>query len=65
MDDPDKNDFEKAGEESESSLIGEIFAMLKENKKFWMIPIIVVLLVMGALIVAGGSGAAPFIYTLF
>ncbi len=36
-----------------------------ENKKWWMIPIITVLLLIGVLLIAGGSGVAPFIYTLF
>jgi hypothetical protein len=39
---------------------------MRERKKFWLAPIIVVLLLLGALIVfAQGSSLAPFIYTLF
>ncbi len=61
-----KSSFEEAGEKPETSLVGEVFSMLKENKKFWMIPIIVVLLGLGLLaVLGGGSAAAPFIYTLF
>jgi len=44
----------------------DMWAFLKERKKFWLAPIIVVLLVLGVLIVLTQSSAvAPFIYTLF
>jgi hypothetical protein len=44
----------------------ELWAFLRERKKFWLLPIITVLLVLGALIVlTQGSVVAPFIYTLF
>jgi hypothetical protein len=47
-------------------LIKDLFAFLKERKKFWLLPIILVLLLLGALIVlTQGSAIAPFIYTLF
>lgn len=47
-------------------LLKELWAFMRERKKFWMAPIIVVLLFLGALIVlAQGSAVAPFIYTLF
>jgi hypothetical protein len=57
--------FETSGEEKESSLMGEFLAMLKENKKYWLIPILVILLLFGVLIILGSTAAAPFIYTLF
>jgi competence protein ComGC len=44
----------------------ELFGFLKERKKFWLLPLIVVLLIFGVLIVlTSGSAIAPFIYTLF
>ena len=44
----------------------ELWAFMKERKKFWLLPIIVVLLMLGTLIVlTQGSAEAPFIYTLF
>lgn len=44
----------------------DFWEFLKVRKKFWLIPIIVTLLLLGALIVFGqGSAVAPFIYTLF
>lgn len=48
-----------------SGLISEFWQFLKSNKKFWLIPIIFVLFLIGLLLVLGASGAAPFIYTLF
>jgi hypothetical protein len=44
----------------------ELWAFMRERKKFWLLPIITVLLFLGALIVlTQGSAVAPFIYTLF
>lgn len=48
------------------SFLKELWSFLKARKKFWLLPIIVVMLLLGALIVlAQGSAVAPFIYTLF
>jgi hypothetical protein len=44
----------------------DLFGFLRERKKYWLIPIIMTLLLLGALIVlTSGSAIAPFIYTLF
>lgn len=44
----------------------ELWAFMKERKKFWLLPILVALLLLGSLIVlTQGSAVAPFIYTLF
>ena len=44
----------------------ELWAFMKERKKFWLLPIILVLLMLGTLIVVTqGSAVAPFVYTLF
>ncbi|MEL7146139.1 MAG: DUF5989 family protein [Bacteroidota bacterium] len=46
--------------------LSDLWKFLKERKKFWLVPMILVLLLFGVLIVIGGSSAiAPFIYTLF
>ena len=48
------------------SFIAEIWAFLRARKKFWLLPIVLMMLLMGALLVlAKGSAIAPFIYTLF
>ena len=44
----------------------ELWGFLGNSKKWWLLPVIVVLLVIGVLLVfAGGSALAPFIYTMF
>jgi len=46
--------------------VGEFWAFLKERNKWWLLPIIVVMVLIGALLVfAQGSALAPFIYTIF
>jgi hypothetical protein len=48
------------------SLVSELWAFMRERKKWWLLPVIVVMVVMGALLVfAQGSALAPFIYTVF
>ena len=51
---------------SKLSLAGEVWLFLRQNKKLWLLPIVIVLLVLGALLVfAQTSALAPFIYTIF
>jgi hypothetical protein len=57
--------FRDAGEEKNLSLAQEIVQMLRQHKKYWMIPLILALLAFGVLLVLGATSAAPFIYTLF
>ncbi len=60
------SDFaEQAASEDRSSLVREFAEFLGENKKWWLAPIIVSILLLGALVLLGGTAAAPFIYTLF
>lgn len=48
------------------SIIKELWSFLKARKKFWLFPVIIVMLFLGVLIVlAKGSAIAPFIYTIF
>ena len=48
------------------SFLNEFWEFLRERKKFWLLPIIFVLLLMGGLMVlTQGSAVAPFVYTLF
>jgi hypothetical protein len=47
-------------------LLKDLWAFMKVRKKFWLAPIIIILLLLGVLIVLSqGSAIAPFIYTLF
>jgi hypothetical protein len=51
---------------AKQSLTREFFAFIRQEKKWWMIPLIAILLLVGALILfAGSSPLAPFIYPLF
>ena len=48
------------------SLIIELWRFMRVRKKFWLLPIIIVMFVLGGLLIlAKGSAIAPFIYTLF
>jgi len=66
MKDKKNQNFEQiVGEEKEMGFMSELLSMLKHNKKWWLTPIILVLILFGALIIMGSSSYAPFIYTLF
>jgi hypothetical protein len=53
-------------EQLSMDFLKDLWGFLKQRKKFWLLPIIVIMLMFGALMVfAGGSAIAPFIYTLF
>ncbi len=62
---PRKTEFEAEAGRRRESFLSEFVHFLMENKKWWLIPIVTVLLLIGVLLIAGGTGAAPFIYTLF
>jgi len=48
------------------SAFGDLWGFLKERKKWWLLPMVIVLLLFGVLIVlTSGTAIAPFIYTLF
>jgi len=61
----DASEFTREAASSQPGIVREFGDFLLHNKKWWLTPIIVVLLLFGLLIVLAGSGAAPFIYTLF
>ena len=48
------------------SFLAELWSYMRTRKKYWLIPIMLVMLIVGGLLVlAQGSAVAPFIYTLF
>ncbi len=62
----DRNDdVTQLAQEGRQGLVSEFWDFLKHNKKWWLLPIIIVILALGALVFLSASGAAPFIYTLF
>lgn len=65
MSDNRGSEFSRQAEGRSRGLLGELWGLLRHNKKWWLTPIIVILLVLGLLVSFGGGVAAPFIYTLF
>ena len=48
------------------SFLSELWSYMRDRKKFWLAPILVIMLVFGGLVIlAKGSAVAPFIYTIF
>lgn len=62
--DEQKTEFEKAGQEKPFSLAREFLLFITENKKWWLIPILLVLGLVGLLVVFGSPGG-PFIYMFY
>jgi len=58
-------DFERQAEQAQAGILREFWDFLRYNKKWWLTPIIAVLLLVGLLILLGGTAAGPLIYTLF
>ena len=65
MADEPQSSFEQEAERESVGLLAEYRDFLLHNKKWWLIPIIVALLLVGVLVILGSTAAAPFIYTLF
>jgi hypothetical protein len=61
----ESSEFEELGQEQAPSLLKEIWTFIKEEKIWWMGPIVLALLCVGILVALTSTGAAPFIYTLF
>ena len=58
-------EFEDLAKEKQLSLVQEFFVFIMENKKWWLVPILLVFSLVGVLVALASTGAAPFIYTLF
>lgn len=65
MSDQPKTKFTDVKPVRDKGVLGEFWGLFMDNKKYWMLPIILLLLVFGVLVILSGSSAAPFIYTLF
>jgi hypothetical protein len=60
------NEFERAAADQQSeNLLTEFWAFLKQNKKWWLLPIVIFMLLLSVLVFLSMTPAAPFIYTLF
>jgi hypothetical protein len=62
---PEKDEFSERAAEKRRGPVAEFLSFVLHNKKWWLTPIIVVLALVAVLVVLGGSGVAPFIYSLF
>jgi hypothetical protein len=62
---PLETEFSKQAAEAPQSFAAEFWDYLKNNKKWWLTPILIVLALMAVGLFLAGTGAAPFIYTLF
>ena len=59
------DDFAAHAEQGNASLVREVWDLIAENKKWWLVPVVIVLLAIGVLVLIGSSAVAPFIYPLF
>lgn len=58
-------EFQDEAARRRPGLVREFWDFLRDNKKWWMVPILLVLLAFGVLVLLSGTAVAPFIYTLF
>jgi hypothetical protein len=61
----DHQEFAREAAGERTSLVAEFWDFLKHNKKWWLLPILGVLVLIGVLVALGSTGAAPFIYPMF
>jgi uncharacterized protein DUF5989 len=62
---PQVVDLKSYAHQKRVGLVGELWSFLKHNKKWWLLPLLTILVGFGALIVLSGTAAGPFIYSLF
>ena len=60
LNDPDA--FEREADSRRTGLLREFWDFVRHNKKWWLIPMLIVFVLIGILVVLGRSGAGPFIY---
>ena len=66
MSEQQRNEFEKAAiEQTRGGFFGELWGFLRQNKKWWLLPLLAILLLLGLVIFLADTALAPLIYTLF
>ena len=60
-----ESEFAREAELRSPGMVREFWDFLRGQKKLWMLPILIVLVMIAALVMLSGTAAAPFIYTLF
>ncbi len=62
----DTSEFEQAAAETgKQTILGDLVYFLAYSRKWWLLPLICALVMLGGLMMLSGTAAAPFIYTLF
>lgn len=59
------NEFANEAGKRRVGLAVELWQFIKTNKKWWLLPIVIAILLIGVLVLLSSTGVAPFIYTLF
>lgn len=59
------DDFARQAKTAQPGLLREVASFLRHSRKVWLAPIIIGLLIIGVIVILGGTPLAPFIYTLF
>ena len=62
---PTPTSLEELADAPEPGLVAELFAFLKHNRKWWLVPIVVVLGLFGVILALAGSSIAPLLYTFW
>ncbi|WP_406698715.1 DUF5989 family protein [Singulisphaera sp. Ch08] len=62
---PKTDSLDAMADSSQPSLAAELFDFMKSNKKWWLLPILLVLGMFGVLLALASTAAAPFIYTMY
>ena len=57
--------FQEAADLERTTLVADFIDFVRDTRKWWIIPIVGILLILGGLITLASTGAAPFVYTLF
>ena len=65
MKDTEAQSFEEATRDAKVGLISDFLSFMGENKKWWLVPFLVVFGVLGVALALMVTGAAPFLYTMF
>lgn len=64
-DPPAGEDFARQASAPRPGFLAELWTFLREDKRWWLTPIVVLLVLLGVLVLLSGTAMAPFIYTLF
>jgi Family of unknown function (DUF5989) len=63
---PNESDgFERLANQKQPGIVAEFFEFLRDNKKWWLLPILILIGAFGILVALASTGVAPFIYTMF